>query len=42
MGLMMLGRLKYIEQEPLVPEHSASEVDMAIGELKRHKSPGIV
>jgi len=27
--------------EPLVPEPSAFEVEMAIGELKRHKSPGI-
>jgi hypothetical protein len=27
--------------EPLVPEHSAFEVEMAIEELKRHKSPGI-
>jgi hypothetical protein len=27
--------------EPLVPEPSASEVEMAIEKLKRHKSPGI-
>ena len=27
--------------EPLVPELSAFEVEMAIGNLKRHKSPGI-
>jgi hypothetical protein len=27
--------------EPLVPEHSDSEVEMAIEKLKRHKSPGI-
>ena len=26
--------------EPLVPELSAFEVDMAIEKLKRHKSPG--
>jgi hypothetical protein len=41
MGLMMLGRLKYIRTaEPLVPEPSASEVEMSIEKLKRHKSPG--
>jgi hypothetical protein len=27
--------------EPLVPEHSAFEVDMAIEKLKRYKSQGI-
>ena len=27
--------------EPLVPEPSASEVEMAIDKLKRHKFPGI-
>ena len=27
--------------EPLVPEPSAFEVEMAIDKLKRHKSPGI-
>jgi hypothetical protein len=27
--------------EPLVPEPSASEIEMAIEKLKRHKSPGI-
>jgi hypothetical protein len=27
--------------EPLVPEHSAFEVEMAIENLKRHKSPRI-
>ena len=27
--------------EPLVPEPSAFEVEMAIGKLRRHKSPGI-
>jgi hypothetical protein len=27
--------------EPLVPEHSAFEVKMAIEQLKRHKSPRI-
>jgi len=27
--------------EPLVPEPSAFEVELAIGKLKNHKSPGI-
>jgi len=27
--------------EPLVPEPSAAEVELAIDKLKRHKSPGI-
>jgi hypothetical protein len=27
--------------EPFVPEPSASEVEVAIGKLKRHKSPGV-
>jgi hypothetical protein len=27
--------------EPFVPEHSASEVQVAIGNLKRYKSPGV-
>jgi hypothetical protein len=40
MGLMMLGRLN-TTAEPLVPEPSASEVEMAIQKLKKHKSPGI-
>jgi hypothetical protein len=26
--------------EPFVPKHSASEVEVAIGKLKRYKSPG--
>jgi hypothetical protein len=35
-------RLKEIHAtEPLVPEPSAFEVEVAIEELKRHKSPGI-
>jgi hypothetical protein len=44
MGLMKLGRQKYIYRciaEPLVPETSAFEVEMAIVKLKSHKSPGI-
>jgi hypothetical protein len=27
--------------EPLVPEPSASEIEMATGKLKRYKSPGV-
>jgi hypothetical protein len=40
--------LNYVRQtemhtaEPLVPEPSAFEVEMALEKLKRHKSPGIV
>ena len=39
--------VKYVRQaeihtaEPLVPESSASEVELAIYKLKSHKSPGI-
>ena len=39
-GLMMLGRHIH-RAEPLVPELSVFEVEMAIEKLKRHKSPGI-
>ena len=39
MGLMMLGRQKHTE-EPLVPEPSAFEVELAIEKLKSHKSAG--
>jgi len=39
---MMLGRQTYIHTAgPLVPEPSASEVELAIEKLKSHKSPGI-
>jgi hypothetical protein len=31
MGLMILGRQKYVTAESLVPEPSAFEVEMAIG-----------
>jgi len=41
MVLVMLGREKYITAEPLAPEPSAFEVEMAMEKLKRHKSPGI-
>ena len=37
----MLGRQKYIQQRPVVPDPSAFEVEMAIEKLKRHKLPGI-
>ena len=40
MGSMMLGRQKHIA-EPLVPEPSAFEVELAIEKLKSHKSPSI-
>jgi len=40
MGLMMLGRQNYTV-EPLVPEPSAFEVELAIEKLKSHRSPGI-
>jgi len=40
MGLVRLGRQKYTA-EPLVPEPSALEVELAIEKLKSHKSPGI-
>jgi len=33
MGLMMLGRQKYLQQ-PIVPEPSAFEVEMATEKLK--------
>ena len=42
MGLMMLARETYIHAaEPLVPEPSAFDFEMAIEKLKRLKSPGI-
>ena len=41
MWLRMLGRQKYTTAEPLVPEPSASEFELAIDKLKSHKSPGI-
>jgi len=42
MGLRALGRQKYVHTaEPLVPEPSAAEVELAIDKLKSHKSPGI-
>jgi len=38
-GLVMLGRQKHTE-EPLVPEPSAFEVELAIEKIKSHKSAG--
>jgi hypothetical protein len=40
MGLMMLGRWKYITAEPLVPELSPLEVKIAVDKLEGYKSPG--
>jgi len=36
-----VGQAEINTAEPLVPEPSAFEVELAIGKLKRHKSPGI-
>jgi hypothetical protein len=43
MGWVVLGRLKCMQPSNLCqsPVPSASEVDVAIGELKRYKSPGV-
>ena len=35
------GQAEVHTVEPLVPEPSASEVELAIDKLKSHKSPGI-
>ena len=40
MGLMRLDRQKHTE-EPLVPEPSVFELELAIEKLKNHKSAGI-
>jgi hypothetical protein len=40
MELVRLGRQKQTA-EPLVPERSALEVELAMEKLKSHKSPGI-
>ena len=40
MGLMMLGRQKYIQQEPIVPEPSTFEVEIAIEKVIRYKGTG--
>ena len=36
-----VGQAEIHTAEPLVPEPSASEVELAINKLKSHKSPGI-
>jgi len=36
MGLAVVGRLQYLQPEP-----SATETELAIGKVKKHKSPGI-
>jgi hypothetical protein len=40
-GVIDVRQIAIHTAEPLVPEPSAFEVEMAIGKLKRHKSPGI-
>ena len=41
MGLRMMGRQKHITADPLVPEPSAFEFELAIDKLKSHRSLGI-
>jgi hypothetical protein len=41
MGLKILGRKKYTQTEPLVPDSSAFEFEMAVEKPKRHKLQGI-
>jgi len=38
---MVVGQAEIHTAEPLVPEPSASEFELAINKLKSHKSPGI-
>ena len=40
-GVKDVGQAEIHTAEPLVPEPSASEVELAINKLKSHKSPGI-
>jgi len=40
-GVKDVGQAEIQTAEPLVPEPSASEVELAIDKLKSHKSPGI-
>ena len=40
-GVKDVGQAEIHTAEPLVPETSASEVELAIGKLKSHKSSGI-
>ena len=41
MGLMMLGRQKYTQQNHWYLSQVPLEFELAIGKLKSHKSPGI-
>jgi len=40
-GVKDVGQAEIHTEEPLVPEPSAAEVELAIDKLKSHKSPGI-
>jgi len=40
-GIKVDGQAEIHTAEPLVPEPSASEIELAINKLKSHKSPGI-
>jgi len=40
-GVTDVGQAEIHTAEPLVPEPSASEIELAIDKLKGHKSPGI-
>jgi len=40
-GVKDVGQAEIHTAEPLVPESSASEVELVIDKLKSHKSPGI-
>ena len=40
-GVNDVGQSEIHTAKPLVPEPSAFKVDLAIGKLKNHKSPGI-
>jgi len=40
-GVKDVGEAEIHTVEPLVPEPSASEFELAIGKLRSHKSPGI-
>jgi len=41
MGLRIVGQAEIHTAEPLVPEPSATEVELVMDKLKSHKSPGI-
>jgi len=40
-GVKVVGQAEIHTAEPLVPELSASEIELAIDKLKGHKSPGV-